>query len=359
MFAAAVLDAFPEFVDPVIEGTAAVLPHRSAELSQCVKAGIAACKFTVPKQNETAPIRYPDMDGILVAADLTDTTKTHARAMLRLLAKAEAQVHDVPLERVHFHEIADWDTLADLTAAAVLIGLLDSWSWSMDPLPLGAGTVQTAHGLLPVPAPATAHLLQGLTVQDDGVGGERVTPTGAAIMRYIADHLTLRPRPMGRLGATGYGAGTRDLPGMANVVVVQVIRGASQSGDTVVILEWDIDDMTGEEIAVACDHLRACEGVLDLVTMTLAGKKGRPANGFRIMAQPAFADRVAQAVFDQTATLGLRRRYDDRLRLPRAVTSSAKVAVRPTGTTTKTESDAVADQPTLAARRAKAQEGPQ
>lgn len=359
MFVAGMLDAFLDLVDLVIEATGAVLPHQNATLVQCTKAGIAVRHLTVPRQNETAPIRYPDMDRMLYRADLSDATRAHARAMLRLLAEAEAKVHGLPIDRVHFHEIADWDTLADLTAVAALIGLLAGWSWSLDPLPLGGGTVKTAHGLLPVPAPATAHLLQGLTVQDDGVDGERLTPTGAAIVRYIADQLTLRSRPMGRLQATGYGAGTRDLPGLANVVVVQVISDVLQSGDTVTVLEWDIDDMTGEEIAVACDHLRACEGVLDLVTVPMMGKKGRPVTGFRVLALPSHVDAVAQAVFTQTSTLGLRLRQDQRLILPRVLKSGVKVAVRPAATTAKAESDVVAARPTLAARRAKAREGEQ
>ena len=354
MFVATMLDAFPQFIDEVTAATGSVLPQLNAVLSPCTKAGIAARRFTVPEQNKTVPIHYPEMDRMLAGADLSELTRNHARAMLRLLAKAESKVHGKQLEQVHFHEIADWDTLADLTAAAALIGLLDGWNWSFDPLPLGGGTVRTAHGHLPVPAPAAAHLLEGLAVQDDGIEGERVTPTGAAIVRYIADQLTLRSRPMGRLQAIGYGAGTRDLPGLANVVVVQVISGVSQSGDTVSILEWDIDDMTGEEIAVASDHLRSFDGVLDLVTLAMTGKKGRHVTGFRVMAEPAHTDAVAQAVFAQTTTLGLRLRQDQRLILLRVARPGAKVAVRPAETTSKAESDAVADLPTLAARRARA-----
>lgn len=358
MFVAGMLDAFPDLRAWVETATGAVLPHRNATSGTCSKAGIAARWFRVPDQGNTAPIHYPDMDRMMADADLSDAIRTHARAMLRLLAEAEAQIHGVALDRVHFHEIADWDTLADLTAAAALIGALEGWGWSIDPLPLGGGTVQTAHGRLAVPAPATAHLLQGLCVQDDGVGGERVTPTGAAIVRYIHDRLSMCKRPMGRLQATGYGAGTRDLPGLANVVVVQVIAGAAQSGDTVAVLEWDIDDMTGEEIAVACDHLRTCDGVLDLVTLALSGKKGRTATGFRVLAEPAHADAVAQAVFAQTSTLGLRLRQDQRLILPREtrsdVTPRTKIVQRPGGTTAKTESDDTAPLPTLADRRSAA-----
>jgi uncharacterized protein (TIGR00299 family) protein len=356
MFVAAMLDAFPELVDAVIAVTGAVLPHLNATLAPCVKAGIAAQSFSIRDQNETAPIHYLDMKRIFSDSGLSEDTQAHACALLRLLGEAEAKVHGVPLAQVHFHEIADWDTVGDLAAAACLMAHLSDWGWSVDPLPLGSGTVRTAHGVLPVPAPATALLLQGLSVHDDGVGGERVTPTGAAIMRYICDHLTVRSRPMGRLAATGYGAGTRDLPGLANVAIVQVISGASQSGDTVGILEWDVDDMTGEEIAVAGDHLRACDGVLDLVTTVVTGKKGRPATAFRLMARPAHVDAIATAVFDQTSTLGLRLRHDQRIILPRVCSDWVKSAIRPSQTTAKVESDTVARLSTLADRRAKSRE---
>jgi uncharacterized protein (TIGR00299 family) protein len=355
MFAAGMLDALPDFADAVLEATAAVLPRLNASLSRVSKAGIAARCFAVPDQDHRAtPIHYSDMDGILAGADLPEAARAHSRAILRLLAEAEAAVHDVPLANVHFHEIADWDTLADLVAAGTVISLLDGWSWSFDPLPLGGGTIQTAHGLLPVPAPATARLLQGLAVQDDGIPGERITPTGAAILQYISETMPLRSRPMGRLRGTGYGAGSRDLPGLPNVVIVQVIEGASQEKDTVAVLEWEIDDMTGEEIAVAVDHLRATESVLDVVTMALAGKKGRPCTGFRVLALPAEADRIAQAVFAQTSTLGLRLRQDQRFVLPRESAAEAKRAIRPLATTVKADSDTTASLPTLAERRAKA-----
>ncbi|MFY9239621.1 MAG: LarC family nickel insertion protein [Roseovarius sp.] len=356
MFVAGMLDAFPEFTDAVLDATRAVLPGRAASLAPVAKAGMAARSFVVPDQDQSAPIHYPEFDSMMAAADLPRDARHHARAMLRRLAEAEAAVHGVPLEKVHFHEIADWDTLADLTAAGVLIALLDGWSWSFDPLPLGAGTIRTAHGRLPVPAPATARLLQGLAVQDDGIPGERVTPTGAAIMRHISTALPLRARPMGRLRATGHGAGTRDLPGLPNVVVVQVIEGAAQDKDTVAVLEWDVDDMTGEEIAVAADHLRAREGVLDVVTIPLTGKKGRPCTGFRVLAVPARADEIAQAVFAQTSTLGLRVRQDQRLVLPREIVPGGKRALRALAETVKADSDGLAILPTLEERRAKARE---
>lgn len=354
MFVAAMLHALPDLAEAVAQATAAVLPGANAASQDTTKAGLAARLFHVPGQGGDVPLHYPDMDGMLAAARVPAVTRDTARALLRLLAQAEAAVHGTPLEKVHFHEIADWDTLADLTAAAAIFTALDGYSFSLDPLPLGGGTINTAHGHLPVPAPATAHLLQGLAVHDDGVPGERVTPTGAAIARYIHLHLPLKPRPMGRLQATGYGAGTRELPGVANVLVAQVIALPIQDGDSVAVLEWDIDDMTGEEIAVASDHLRGTEGVIDLVTVPLSGKKGRGATGFRALVRPGFRDAVAQAVFDQTSTLGVRLRQEQRLILPRDVQPGRKIALRPGGQSTKAESDAIAPGATLAARRAQA-----
>lgn len=349
MFVASLLHAFPDLAAPVLAATGNVLPGANAMLHPCTKGGLAARRFVVPGQGQAAPIHYPDMDAMLCT--LEERTRNHARAMLRLLAGAEADVHGIPLDRVHFHEIADWDTLADLTAAATLLAHLDGWTWSLDPLPLGAGRVQTAHGALPVPTPATAHLLRGLAVCDDAIPGERVTPTGAAIVRHIADTLPVRPRPMGRLGATGYGAGARDLPGVANVTVVQAITGAVQGGDSVAVLEWDIDDMTGEEIARAADHLRACDGVLDVVTMPLIGKKGRGATGFRMLVRPGQADAAAVAVFAQTTTLGLRLRHEARLVLPRSNVDGGKRTIRPGAETVKADSDSLTAD-TLAGRRA-------
>ncbi|MDQ0346548.1 LarC family nickel insertion protein [Ancylobacter vacuolatus] len=303
---------------------------------------------------------YRDMRARIAAAPLRAGTAYHACAILALLAEAEAAIHGVPVDEVHFHEIADWDSLLDVVAAGSLAAALEGTEWTVSPLPLGGGLVKTQHGPLPVPAPATAALLKGFDWRDDGIAGERVTPTGAAILKHLA-----RPgRPMrGRLVASGTGAGTRSLPGMPNVLRALVFEEApaeedALSGDVVAVLECEIDDMTGEEIGTAAERLRAEPGVLDVSLGHRFGKKGRPVVALRLLARPESADAVAQACFAQTSTLGLRLREERRLTLKRVAGESAGVAVkraaRPGGETVKAESDALTGD-TLAARRAQKQ----
>ncbi|WP_421699218.1 LarC family nickel insertion protein [Ancylobacter sp.] len=295
---------------------------------------------------------YRDMVARIEAAPLGAGTSGHALAILGFIAQAESALHRVPVDEVHFHEIADWDSLLDVVAAGSLAAALEGAAWTVSSLPLGGGLVKTQHGLLPVPAPATATLLEGFDWRDDGVSGERVTPTGAAILK----HLARSGAPLGgRLVASGTGAGTRDLPGLPNVLRVLVFEPVADDGDVVTVLECEIDDMTGEEIGTAMELLRGEPGVLDASFAPRFGKKGRPMVALRLLVRPDHAEAVAQACFAQTSTLGLRRREERRLVLKRAAGEVAGVAVkraaRPGGDTVKAESDALAGD-TLAARRA-------
>ena len=234
--------------------------------------------------------------------------------------------------------------------------------FSASALPLGGGKVRTAHGLLPVPTPATSALLIGYPWHDDGVGGERVTPTGAAILRYLVPAKRVGAhRDPGRLLAVGSGAGTRTLPGIPNILralVLECVAAGEADADAVVVLEFDVDDMTGEELALAADRLRLEPGVLDVSLGTRHGKKGRPLTDFRVLVRPSAADAVARSCFTETSTIGLRWRDERRLVLPRTeVTSAAegaqvKVVVRPGGgRSAKTGHDDVAATPGLEARR--------
>ncbi|RTL88542.1 LarC family nickel insertion protein [Ancylobacter aquaticus] len=304
---------------------------------------------------------YRDMRARIAAAPLSAGTAEHACAILALIAEAEAAIHRVAVEEVHFHEIADWDSLLDVVAAGSLAAALDGAEWTVSPLPLGGGLVKTQHGLLPVPAPATASILDGFDWREDGVAGERVTPTGAAILK----HLARSGRPAGgRLVASGTGAGTRDLPGLPNVLRALVFEpalaeGDALAGDVVTVLECEIDDMTGEEIGTATALLRAEEGVLDISLGQRFGKKGRPVVALRLLVRPDCTQAVARACFAQTSTLGLRIREERRLTLTRAAGEvdgvAVKRAARPGGSTVKVESDALTGD-TLMARRAQKQQ---
>jgi uncharacterized protein (DUF111 family) len=229
--------------------------------------------------------------------------------------------------------------------------------------------------MLPVPTPATAGLLIGYPWRDDGIAGERITPTGAAILRHLVDPAHCgTSRCEGTLLASGYGCGTRALAGMPNVVRALVIQlpagaaaGAASDGpsfaerDRVCTLTFDVDDMTGEEIAVAAEHLRGATGVIDVTIGTRFGKKGRAVADFRVLARSAALHDVARACFDETSTLGLRVREEERLLLRRSEVVEdtegrpvrVKVAERPGGArTAKTDSDDVAADRGLRTRRA-------
>ncbi|MEP7181358.1 MAG: LarC family nickel insertion protein [Betaproteobacteria bacterium] len=386
MFVAAMIDALPALAGPVLAELAKLQPAGSAmpTFHQGTSGGLRAQRFgpepapgdgafATPRaahvHGTAAPLdhsatAYPELRRRIADAPLAAGTREHALALLALLGDAEARVHGTAIDDVHFHELADWDSLQDVVAAGCIAACLAGARWTASAPPLGRGTVRTSHGVLPVPAPATMLLLEGYPWRDDGVAGERVTPTGAAILRHLvaASDCDAR-RDGGRLVAIGCGAGTRELPGVPNLVRALAFERApvvDVEADTVAILEFDIDDMTGEEIALAADRLRAISGVVDVSVGTRAGKKGRPLADFRVLAQPPAADAVAQACFTETSTLGLRIREERRRRLPRSeATASAggatlpvKIATRPGGgRTAKAAHDAVASAPSLDERR--------
>jgi uncharacterized protein (DUF111 family) len=293
---------------------------------------------------------------------LSATTRDHALALLRLLGEAEAHVHGIALDEVHFHELADWDSLLDLVAAGCIAARLEGARWSASALPIGGGHVRTAHGVLPVPTPATSHLLTGYPWRDDGIPGERVTPTAAAILRHLVPAAACETRrETGRLIGVGTGAGTRTLPGVPNVTRALVFeREAAAGNDNVALVEFDVDDMTGEEIALAAERLRAEAGVIDVSVGSRVGKKGRPLADFRLLVAPQALDVIAQTCFIETSTLGLRVHEESRRVLARVEVTGrvaganlrVKVAQRPDGErTAKVAHDDVAHARGLAARR--------
>jgi pyridinium-3,5-bisthiocarboxylic acid mononucleotide nickel chelatase len=319
MFIAAVLDAWPGFATPVLRAirNSGLPPSSKVSLVQRRSGGLAGAGLVFEGSAAAPSGDYPDVRRRLAEAPLAASNRDHALAILALLAEAEAAVHRVPVESVHFHELADWDTQADIVGAAAIIDLLRGARWHCRPLPLGSGTVRAGHGLLPVPAPAAAHLLAGFAFRaDDGVPGERVTPTGAAILRYLTPRFA-GDGPPGKLVATGMGAGSRQPPGVPNVLRVLGFAAAERAGDTVLVIEFDIDDQSPEELATGLDRLRRVPGVRDVATFPGIGKKGRWLQAVRVMANPAHRDAVVGAVFEETTTLGLRLRCEERAVLAR------------------------------------------
>src|SRR6185437_10213994 len=213
MFVAAMLDALPALRDRVLADARAALPAGyGVELAERRSGALRGLGFGLTghgyghhhQHHEDGS--FPKMAARIRGAGLGDGTADKAVGILTLLAEVEATIHQVPLEDVHFHEIADWDSLIDVVASGSIAAALDGARWTVSPLPRGGGLVKTQHGMLPVPAPATAALLTGFEWRDDGVGGERVTPTGAAILRYLVKPADAASAA-GRLAASGTGAG--------------------------------------------------------------------------------------------------------------------------------------------------------
>jgi uncharacterized protein (TIGR00299 family) protein len=295
-------------------------------------------------------VAWRDIRSALEASQLDPAVVRHAIGIFALLAEAEAKVHGTTPDEISFHEVGAWDSIADIVGAAYLIASLDAPAWTAGPLPLGSGRVRTAHGILPVPAPATALLMEGFVTIDDGIGGERVTPTGAAILRYLCKG-SASPSPR-TLVASGHGFGTRKLPGISNCLRILCFETSDDVGttETVAVIECEIDDQTGEDLAQAIDHLRAHQGVLDVVQTPVFGKKGRMMAHVRILARPEALQTVVQLVFEETSTIGIRYSLVHRVTLARQAgeiqhdgrSLRTKTVARPGGPTVKVEADDLA-----------------
>lgn len=353
----ALLDAFPHLEEPLRADLRAcgILDHAELQVTTSSVMGLRVRRARVGVLNGAPPTHHwRDIRAFLERADCQSDIRVHALAIFTHLAEAEALCHGVDVDDVHFHEIADWDSLADIVGVASLIVRSGIKGWSCSALPLGNGTVRSAHGILPVPVPATAELLKGFRFGHDDEQGERVTPTGAAILR----HLVIEPKagpPVGWLSTTGTGAGERRLARHPNILRLLVSELSEQGeGDMITRLAFDIDDMTPEEISVALDRIRAQPGILDAGYQVGIGKKGRMRFSVDVLVAGGHEEEAIMLCFAETATIGLRveshlRRVLMRLHGP----SGIKRVARPGGNTAKIESDLVATEPTLKARRLK------
>jgi pyridinium-3,5-bisthiocarboxylic acid mononucleotide nickel chelatase len=306
------------------------------------------------------------------ASALTAGAKARAIDIFSRIGAAEGSVHGVPFADVALHEVGSQDSIADVVTAAILldrlVGTHGGLVASVSSLPLGSGRVQTAHGELPVPAPATLALLVGFATHDDGRPGERVTPTGAGLVAHLCAGQSMR-RPPGIIQRVGIGFGTRTFVGLSNIVRATLslpAAVATTSGPrsatapswttrTLAQLGCDIDDMTAEELAHAAAALRDVDGVLDVHLVPVIMKKGRPGTTMVVVCDESARDAAAAALFSSTTTLGLRCTLVERLELARTEARvgavRVKTAQRPTGATHKADHDDVAGD-TLAARRA-------
>ena len=312
MFAAAVLDAFPALeaeLRAALEGSGLGVYASVARVDHD-DGTLCGSRFAVDPRprGRVHPRGAAEIGRIIDESGLEEGVRARAAAIFSLLAEAESRVHGVPIDAVHFHEVGGWDSIADVVSAAWLIEALDASGWSSAPLPLGRGRVVGAHGALPVPAPATVLLLENMPVHDDGLPGERVTPTGAAIVRHLAPSFAPLPGPQ-RLVGSGSGFGARAFEGMSNVLrllAFEALEAPEAASERITVCGFEIDDQSPEDLAVALDRLRALEGVLDVVQVPIFAKKGRLGAQVQVLAHPEARARVIDEVFAQTTTLGVR-----------------------------------------------------
>ena len=367
MFAAALFDAFPSLYQQFQSDLASLgVDGLSVVIEDRLSSSLQAKHFSVIQNTSVSPPRtLQAVNSFLQESELDAAVQTAALGIFQLLAEAEAEVHGKTVDTIHFHEVSDWDSMVDILAAAGIICRLSACQWRVGELPLGAGTVRTAHGDIPVPAPATMALLKGFQWIDDGVPGERVTPTGAAVLAYLQASPCATPVASASLVTTGSGCGSKTLPDRANILRATAFTDHAADdellSDVVVHISFEIDDMTAEEISWAAESLREAEGVLDLSCVAMQAKKGRLSNGFRILVRPHNAESVIRDCFRMTSTLGVRYHSVNRKYLSRSTADSqgveVKVVVRPDDVVTaKAASDDLSGEKTLAARRDKSQE---
>ena len=340
MFAAAMLDAEPGLEGPLIEALASLeLPKGvSARLENFSDGTLTGRRFVVDlpdgacepdhghhhghghdhdhghahehsheHDHDHGHRPFREIRRFLEASPLQPKVRKRALDIFQILAEAEAKVHGVPIEEVSFHEVGAWDSIIDIVSAAFLIERSGARSWSVSPLPLGSGRVKTRHGDLPVPPPAVALLIEGMAVFDDGRPGERVTPTGAAILKH------LKPSPRLPSGAfrherVGYGFGTKRFKGISNILRVQrlVEAAAPTTDEEIGVISFEVDDQTPEDLAVGLDRLREAPGVLDVLQAPAFGKKGRLVAQIQVLTRLDAIDATAELCMTETTTLGVR-----------------------------------------------------
>jgi pyridinium-3,5-bisthiocarboxylic acid mononucleotide nickel chelatase len=291
--------------------------------TRVLRTGVSATKFTVRELSDDASQtghRHRHLPGIFKLIDqsaLSPPGKDRAKGMFQRLAEVEAGIHQMPVEKVHLHEVGALDSIIDI------VGIVFALEWAgadrivCSPLNVGGGTVQSAHGLFPVPAPATVKLLGDAPVYGGTVQKELVTPTGALIVSSFAE--SFGPVPAMRIETIGYGAGDRDDPATPNVLRVLIGRSTADSQtERVAVVECEIDDMNPQIFGVVMDRLYAA-GALEVFYIPVQMKKNRPGTLLTVIVAPSKLEVITDIVFRETTTIGLRHAEVDRLCLDREI----------------------------------------
>jgi len=288
---------------------------RAAAPSGAAQSGSAAQKHV----HSHAHRGLTEIRKIISEAAISETAKKTAIRIFEALGAAEAKIHNLPVESIHFHEVGAVDAIVDIVCAAVGAETLGVEEIVCSPLNVGGGSVKCAHGIFPVPAPATVELLKDAPAYSSGVQAELVTPTGAAIAATLANRFGAFPEM--KIEKSAYGAGSRDFPGHPNVLRIVIgealsPRTGKTTSETISVLEVNLDDLNPQVFGYVMDRLLD-EGALDVFGMPVQMKKNRPGTLLTVLSRPQDAEKLMQVLFAETTTLGVRRREESRQTLAR------------------------------------------
>jgi uncharacterized protein (TIGR00299 family) protein len=311
MFLATLLDAGLEPKKLFEELKKISLGFYEFKRTRAMRGGLVGTRVEIRDPGGHPARHMADIEKLINESTLADSVKANALKIFSRLAEAEGKLHNMPPGEVHFHEVGALDAIVDVVSACVGLELMEIAELVSSPLNVGGGRIEAAHGTLPVPAPATAELLKGIPIYSSGVEGELVTPTGAAIVSTMA--VSYGPIPSMKVERIGYGAGEKNFPNHPNLARIFVGQReedlrpeAGAPGDELVsIIQANVDDMSPQLYGYFVEQALAA-GALDVTCSAVQMKKNRPGVEISIMCETAKADALAQLLFEQTTTIGLR-----------------------------------------------------
>lgn len=331
MLTAALIELLPDpdsFVDKL---NSIGIPHVRYIKEESVKCGITGTHITVLVEGQEEDEHMHehshehghehhhhsgmhDIEHVVHSLNLPTMVKLDVTAVFKLIAEAESHVHGKPVTEIHFHEVGTMDAVADITAVCLLMNEIDPDDVVVSPVHVGSGQVKCAHGILPVPAPATAYILRDIPVYGGSIRGELCTPTGAALLKYYADRFG--DMPVMSVNSIGYGMGKKDFEA-ANTVRA-MLGDTSDKTDVIIELSCNVDDMTAEDISFAMNKLFE-EGAREVFTIPIGMKKSRPGTLIRVMCTEQDKEKMIASLFRHTTTLGVREVKTNRYILDRKI----------------------------------------
>lgn len=332
MLASALVSLFENKDEIISELNSLGLPHTVIEYTTAEQCGITGSKLKIVISGEEEKPEeehhhhhhgrtLAETEEIIKALNISDKVKTDVINIYGIIAEAEGKAHGKPVGEIHFHELGMLDAIADITLTAYLLNRLNAEKIYASPINVGNGTVKCAHGVLPVPAPATANILTGVPYYKSEIQTELCTPTGAAVLKYFTDEFTEKPE-MKNVLKIGIGCGTKQLE-RANILRVFSFEGS----ETVSELSCNIDDITGEEAAFAMERMLD-EGALDCFISPIIMKKGRPAYLFTVLCKKSEEEKFASLIFKHTTTIGIRKYTPSRYTLSRELKEESGVTIK-------------------------------